>query len=346
VAELPKVKPEPSLARARTTASVAAHAARHPSLASLIGNVAEILNSEVALYCHAGGRGRPPEVVCSWGPGALHEQVVRPRHGGLVGRALGAQRTVFEPLDPERDAALIGVGGEPALRHALLAPARPATGSAAALIALFSVRPADEALTVWAAEACAAMLALGVHRPELLDTLIQAGRLDALTGCLDYAGIRRELEKEVNRSTRGELDLALGFIDLDDFKRVNDEHGHLRGNEVLRDVADVLRASVRSCDTVGRFGGDEFIVILPDTDEAEAGHLADRLHARISATPISALGGSLTASIGMASWTPGVTAHELLARADTALLRAKTDTHSASGSRASARFTGRSAAAH
>lgn len=311
----------------------------------LIETIAEILNSPVALYCHLDGPGQPPQVVCSWGLGALHDQLARPPRGGLVGRALRAQRAVLEPLHPDHEPALVRAAGDPPPEYALIAPTRPAAGAAAALVAVFSTRPSDEALTLWTAEACAAMLALGAHRPETLNPLLQAGRLDALTGCLNYAGTRRALEKEINRSTRGELNLSLGFIDLDGFKRINDHHGHLRGNAVLREVSQVLRESVRSCDTVGRFGGDEFIVILPDTDERDATRLVARLRSRIAAASIPAVGGPLTASAGVAAWIPGATADELLARADEALLRAKPATQRRAGPR-SARGSGSSAAVH
>ena len=98
------------------------------------------------------------------------------------------QRAVLEPLRPERDGALIGAAGDPRPRYALVAPIRRAAGGAGALIAMLSVRPPDEALALWTAEACAATLALCTHRPEMLDTLLQASRFDALTGCLNYAG--------------------------------------------------------------------------------------------------------------------------------------------------------------
>ncbi len=316
------------------------HGAAHPSLKLLIENIAEILNSAVALYCCLDARGRQAEVVCSCGLDARDVRLTRPRDGGLVSRALAAKRAVLEPLDSNRDAALIRAAGDRELTLALLAPVRPASGSAAALIAAFSARPPDPALTLWTAEACAPMLAVGAHRPESLDTILSASRLDTLTGCLNYAGIRRELEKEINRTSRGGVSLALGFIDLDGFKRINDEHGHLRGNDVLREVADVLRQSVRSCDTVGRFGGDEFIVILPDADEPAATRFATRVRARLTAASISAVGGPLTASVGVASWTPGATADELLGRADEALLRAKTHARGIAGPKASARVSG------
>ncbi len=273
-----------------TTTPVPGYDTRHPNLGLLIENIADILNSEVALYCHLDGLGQPPEVVCSWGLGDLHDELARPNGGGLVGRALGAQRAVLEPLHPDDHAALIGAGGDPTLQYALIAPVRPAAGAAAALIAAFAARPSDEALTLWTAVACGAMLALGAQRPEMLDILLPT-RLDALTGCLNYAGIRRALEKEINRSTRGGLSLSLCFIDLDGFKRVNDQHGHLRGNEVLREVSQILRQSVRSCDTVGRFGGDEFIVILPDTDEPDAMRFTARVQSRLAAATVLLLAG-------------------------------------------------------
>src|SRR5205807_9617845 len=126
----------------------------------------EILNSEVALYCHLGGEGQPPEVICSWGLGPLHEHLARPREGGLVGRALGTQRAALEPLHPDHDAALIAAAGDVRLTYAAAVPVSAAPGSAGVLVAAFSTPPPDHALTLWTAESLAAMLALGVHRPE------------------------------------------------------------------------------------------------------------------------------------------------------------------------------------
>jgi two-component system, chemotaxis family, sensor kinase Cph1 len=160
--------------------------------------------------------------------------------------------------------------------------------------------------------------------PRPLDGLFATARVDSLTGCLSYASIRYELAREINRSTRGGLSLSVCFIDLDSFKRVNDEHGHLRGNEVLAEVAQILRRGVRSCDTVGRFGGDEFVAILPQTGEAAALQLAERLRSLIGTPSSSGFPEPLTASIGVAEWKPPTTTAELLDQADTAMLRAKT----------------------
>jgi diguanylate cyclase (GGDEF)-like protein len=293
------------------------------SLDLLIGSIADILNSEVALYCQLDGEGQPPEVICSWGLGPLHEWLARPIEGGFVGRALGAKRAALEPLHRDDDAGLIAAGGGRELTHAVAAPVHPATGAAGTLIAAFSAAPPEHALILGATESCAAMLALGVHHLRALDALLQTARLDNLTGCLNYASTRQELAREINRTTRADLNLSLCFVDLDNFTRVNNEHGHLRGNEVLTEVAHVLRSGIRSCDSVGRFGGDEFVAILPETTAADAMHVARHLRSIIATTSISLMDQPLSASVGVAEWTPGTTSEQLIARADEALMVAK-----------------------
>jgi diguanylate cyclase (GGDEF)-like protein len=113
------------------------------------------------------------------------------------------------------------------------------------------------------------------------------------------------------------------FIDLDHFKGVNDRHGHLYGNRVLAQVAASLRDGVRVGDTIGRYGGDEFLAILPDADEAAACLLGERLRSKIFTTKPSGIGEALDTSIGIAEWRPGSTADDLLGAADAALLCAK-----------------------
>ncbi len=321
-------------ARHRTTRPAEPGTASHPEVAALasatngnldvlMGNFARVLNSEVAFYCQLDGQGQPPELVCSWGLGAPQELLTRPSEGGFVGRALGAQRAALEPLHRNHDASLISAADGPHLTHAAAAPVRLATGRAGTLVVGFSVAPPEDARILWATESCAAMLALCLHQPETLDGLFATARVDSLTGCLSYASIRYELAREINRSTRGGLSLSVCFIDLDSFKRVNDEHGHLRGNQVLAEVAQILRRGVRSCDTVGRFGGDEFVAILPQTGEAAALQLAERLRSLIGTASSSGFPEPLTASIGVAEWKPPTTTAELLDQADTAMLRAK-----------------------
>jgi diguanylate cyclase (GGDEF)-like protein len=231
-------------------------------------------------------------------------------------------RAALAPLHPLLDSVLIHAT-HPPVAYAVEASVRLATGVAGRLIAGFVTPPEDRTRTLWAAEAYAGLIALCMHDGEALDGLRTAGQQDDLTGCLTYEGTHRELEREINRSVRGGLQLSACFIDLDDFKRINDAGGHLRGNEILAIVGGVLRDGVRSFDTVGRYGGDEFVAILPETSEVEARHVAERLRSRLAATTNPLLERPLTASIGVAQWIPGTTSEALLATADSALLSAK-----------------------
>ncbi len=289
----------------------------------LVRDFARFINSEVALLYQTGSERERPAVISSWGLGATHDEVARPDAGGFVGRALlRAQRVALGPLDPLLDSSLMQAR-HPPITHAVAVPIRLATEVGGHLVAGFAAAPRDPTLTVWSAESFAALIALCLHDPRALDGLISAVRRDALTGCLNYEGTLRELDREINRSSRGGLELSVCFIDLDSFKRVNDEHGHLRGNEVLALAGRILREAVRSCDTVGRYGGDEFIVLLPETSEAQARQLAERLRSRLANTAIASLDHRLTASVGTAQWIPGSSSEALLAAADGALLAAK-----------------------
>jgi diguanylate cyclase (GGDEF)-like protein len=311
---------EPSRSRPALVKSVALDDGARPSIDHLVANFASILNSRVALYYQPDGRGQPLPVISSWGLGPHHEQITRSLEGGVVGRALGAKRAALEPL--ALDSVFVG-SKRKRLTHAVAAPVRVGDRVAGALVAAFSAPPADEALTLWATESCAAMIALCLHEPRALADLIQRGGHDALTGCLNHAAIRRELDREINRSGRANVPLSLCFIDLDHFTQLNDLHGHLLGNEVLAQVAHILRTGVRTCDTVGRFGADEFVAILPETTLDRALELAERLRSRIADASVASPTGPLSASIGTAQWIPDTSAEELLIQADDALMIAK-----------------------
>jgi diguanylate cyclase (GGDEF)-like protein len=291
-------------------------------LDALVGDFARFINSEVALLCLLRGKDKAPTVVSSWGLGATHGELLRLLEGGLVGRAPPLPRAALAPLHPLLDSVLIQTTNPP-LSHVVEASVRLPAGVAGRLIAGFATPPEARTQTLWAAEAYSALIALCVQDDRALDGLLAAGQRDDLTGCLTYQGTHRELEREINRSTRGDLPLAVCFIDLDNFKGINDARGHLRGNEVLALVGRILRDCVRSCDTVGRYGGDEFIAILPETNEVEARQVADRLRSRLARTTGPVLEHPLTASVGVAQWTPGTDSDALLSAADSALLTAK-----------------------
>jgi diguanylate cyclase (GGDEF)-like protein len=169
-----------------------------------------------------------------------------------------------------------------------------------------------------------------LQRSLMHQQLQAAARTDPKTGLLNAAAWQREADAEVNRAQRApagtSLSLAMLLIDVDHFKRVNDNHGHLAGDEVLRSLAAELRQQVRDSDIVGRFGGEEFTVLLPRADATEALRIAERLRRSASGLSIFAADARIgvTISIGVAVLGEhGRDLFELLAAADLALYRAK-----------------------
>jgi diguanylate cyclase (GGDEF)-like protein len=155
----------------------------------------------------------------------------------------------------------------------------------------------------------------------------EMARTDALTGCYNRRALFERLEREVERVKRYDQGLALLLVDLDKFKDVNDARGHLAGDGVLRQVGDLLRREARSVDIVARFGGDEFVLVLPETTQEGAVIFAERLRARIGEHDFSEAGAPLfvTVSVGVAAMgaAQSETAEGLIARADRAMYEAK-----------------------
>ncbi|MBS7458109.1 diguanylate cyclase [Coralloluteibacterium stylophorae] len=147
---------------------------------------------------------------------------------------------------------------------------------------------------------------------------------DSLTGLRNRAGILAALEQECARARAGGQPLAVALIDLDHFKRINDTHGHLAGDAVLVQIAARLSARMRGSDTVGRYGGEELLVVLPGL-VAPAGGRLQALHEAVCGSPMEIEGESLrvTCSIGVAWLRAGDAPTALLRRADAALYRAK-----------------------
>jgi len=169
-----------------------------------------------------------------------------------------------------------------------------------------------------------------LQRSLMHQQLQAAARTDPKTGLLNAAAWQREADAEISRAQRTGLPqnalVSMLLIDVDHFKRVNDTHGHLAGDEVLKGLATELRQQVRDSDIVGRFGGEEFTVLLPRADAAEALAIAERL--RRGASSLSICAGDarigVTVSIGVAVYgRHGRDLFELLAAADLALYRAK-----------------------
>jgi diguanylate cyclase (GGDEF)-like protein len=156
---------------------------------------------------------------------------------------------------------------------------------------------------------------------RLYRELEQVAVTDALTGLSNRRSFDQALEREVARAQRYLRPLCLLLIDLDNFKLYNDKHGHLRGDELLREFAQLLRTNLRSSDMVARFGGDEFVVILPETDEKVSRAVVEKLGREVNAALASDDGVGI--SVGKAFFEPDMTASVLLDLADRNMYREK-----------------------
>jgi len=154
---------------------------------------------------------------------------------------------------------------------------------------------------------------------------VQSARKDTLTGLFSRRYLDEQLPGLVKAHRRNNQPLSMMILDLDHFKSVNDAHGHLVGDEVLSLVASTVQETVRTADSAVRYGGEEFCVILPGTELAEAAQVSERLRAVIEAIDFSPLrqGLSITSSFGVATLDPSEQVHEWLRRADLALYAAK-----------------------
>jgi diguanylate cyclase len=153
----------------------------------------------------------------------------------------------------------------------------------------------------------------------------ELAQLDDLTGLLNRCCIMKTLDEETARAQRTDIPCSVAIIDLDFFKRINDQFGHPAGDEALRTFGIGLFANIRAIDRLGRYGGEEFLLVLPDATLEQAVHTLDRLRLIISELDWSAILGdtNLTMSVGVCAVRKEESVDALLARADAALYRAK-----------------------
>ncbi len=158
----------------------------------------------------------------------------------------------------------------------------------------------------------------------LLDLLKERAQIDGLTALRNRAYLDQRLEGEIALLKRRPGAMSVIMLDVDNFKLVNDNYGHLMGDDVLRWIGDILQNSVRTEDVVARFGGEEFVIITPGIGREGAHILAERLRQRIASTPVRRLGSPLniTCSFGIAEYQ-SETAEKILENADAALYAAK-----------------------
>lgn len=145
---------------------------------------------------------------------------------------------------------------------------------------------------------------------------------DSLTGLLNRRALYQVLNIEMERFVRYQKPFSVINFDVDHFKNINDTHGHLVGDEVLRDMAQLVRNTIRQVDYAGRWGGEEFLIILPDTDLHAAGFLAERLRVALRQSYYGKVS-NVTASFGVTAYQAGQNLEEMLHSADSAMYQAK-----------------------
>lgn len=164
-----------------------------------------------------------------------------------------------------------------------------------------------------------------IHR--LKQKLLQQSITDELTGLYNRRYFFEVLKKELNRTKRHQLECSLLLLDIDLFKRINDQHGHPSGDSILQQIAQTLKYDIRQEDTLARLGGEEFVILLPETSQVKAYDVAERIRIRVAEsnmtgtlnTPID-----VTVSIGLATSISGdADAYQLYSLADSRLYQAK-----------------------
>ncbi len=159
-----------------------------------------------------------------------------------------------------------------------------------------------------------------------LNAVLQRDSLtDPLTGIANRRGMVDRLQAETNRAARGGKTFSLLMVDLDHFKRINDNYGHEAGDQVIKEVARLLRENLRSFDLCARWGGEEFLVLLADTTSDQATSVAEKLRGLVESQPVAYAGHQLivTLSAGLATHDPETALSETLREADRALYAAK-----------------------
>jgi diguanylate cyclase (GGDEF)-like protein len=201
---------------------------------------------------------------------------------------------------------------------------------------LVVVPQADDRDSAWITEVVqgfAELAELCVVHAQRLDQVERHSDVDELTQCLTRRAVERSLALELARSDRTRTPFTIAFLDIDGFKRINDEYGHVRGDVVLRAVGNALMRSARATDFVGRYGGDEFLVVMPGTDAEPAAAACARLVAGVAVVAGATHEPGLQLSVGTATWDPGRTATDLIEAADRAMFSTKRshDTQASAG---------------
>jgi diguanylate cyclase (GGDEF)-like protein len=248
---------------------------------------------------------------------------------GLAGWAIrnrqpAVSHRIDDPRETDRSRARRAEGG---VARELAVPLLYRGQTLGALIAINAAEAARfDASSIRLAGAMAGQVSAAVAHALLFEETERLSLTDDLTGINNRRSLFELAEHEFRSAVRYDRPLTVGMIDLDNFKSVNDSFGHTVGDEVLIGVVERCSAMIRAVDVLGRYGGEEFALVLPETNHDDARVLADRLRAHVGHAPFPTSAGpiAMTVSIGLAELTPDITDfHTLLDRADAALFLAK-----------------------
>lgn len=254
------------------------------------------------------------EVISSWAREG-HELEPGSTSQTLVEQALAAHGPLLEPTPP--------VGGVAEV-EAIAAPIHSADAVVGAIYAGFSPASSERAEELgWAAESYGRIAGLCMSKDLTMAEVFGSVGFDTLTGCLTYGGVLEVVRAEIQRSRRGGHRLSCCFLGLDGFERVNDAGGRLEANRVLAAVGQAMRQSARTYDAVGHLGGDEFVVVLPETGGVSGARTAARYRAAALRAIRETTAVPIDASVGIAEWDGDGSAIDLLGAADRALGQAK-----------------------
>ena len=243
---------------------------------------------------------------------------------GVAGHVLATGEPVVSN-DYKREAKIPGADVLAEVQTAASVPVRWEGDLKGALsVAFYSMRRLSEE-DIETLQAIADLAAVACSNAEAFESAQVAARTDSLTGFLNHGAVHVRVREEIWRARRSGLPLSCILLDLDSFKPINDRYGHLVGDEILQAVARVIAAEFRAYDGIARYGGDEFVLVLPETGQPAARSAAERLRRMVAEVgrSFADLGIRVTASVGVAQWREPLSAAELLDRADRALLLAK-----------------------
>ncbi len=228
------------------------------------------------------------------------------------------------------------VTGEPYIRFYASIPLRAPDGHNVGTLCVFDPEPREiKPVEMEILEDLAGIAESEIHLDKLseaqseliqeLETTERQASTDDLTRLWNRGAIEEILEREIHRARRKNSPLSIAMLDIDHFKEINDRHGHLIGDQAIKGAAAHIRKSIRPYDAAGRFGGEEFLVILIDTETEQATRIANRICSRFRSNPIQADEHkiNMTVSIGLATRQSGENSERFINRADEQLYRAK-----------------------